>query len=106
MSEVNSIKVNISNRSYPLRVTKEEEEKVMLAVQAINTKLKEFEDSYAVKDKQDLLAMCALQFATAANNNNKQTKKEVTSNDHEVTEQIDSLKFLIDDYLATETSTV
>src|SRR5438132_558490 len=101
MSELNSIKVTISNRSYPLRVTKEEEEKVMLAAQAINNKLKEFEDSYSVKDKQDLLAMCALQFASAANTNHKQGKKE-TDSEKEVSHRIDSLKLLIEDYLATE----
>ena len=71
MSELNSVKVSIGNRTYPLRVSKEEEEKVQQAAQAINKRLKEFEDSYAVKDKQDLLAMCALQFATEAMGHHK-----------------------------------
>ena len=102
MGEINSIKVSISNRTYPLRVTKEEEEKVMLAAQAINKKLKEFEDGYAVKDKQDLLAMRALQFATAANSPNKQASTENSTNSSDTSDQIDSLKRLIEDYLATE----
>ena len=30
----------------------------------LNETLKQFEESYSVKDKQDVLAMCALKFAT------------------------------------------
>src|SRR6187399_1071209 len=99
MGELNSVKVTISNRSYPLKITKEEEEKVMQAAQAINNKLKEFEDSYAVKDKQDLLAMCALQYATELLGNQKQDKK---AGQNETAGQLDYLNLLIDEYLATE----
>jgi cell division protein ZapA (FtsZ GTPase activity inhibitor) len=99
MSELNSVKVSIGNRTYPLRVSKEEEEKVQQAAQAINKRLKEFEDSYAVKDKQDLLAMCALQFATEAMANQKQDKK---AGQNETAGQVDYLNLLIDEYLATE----
>lgn len=59
-----SIKVNIANRIYPLTVKQEEEEYIRLAAKEINEMIKEYEQNYAVKDKQDLLAMCALQFAT------------------------------------------
>lgn len=99
MSELNSVKVSISNRSYPLRVSKEEEEKVVQAAQAINKRLREFEDNYAVKDKQDLLAMCALQFATEAMGHHKQDKK---SGQDDAADQVDYLKLLIDDYLASD----
>ena len=99
MSELNSVKVSIGNRTYPLRVSKEEEEKVQQAAQAINKRLKEFEDSYAVKDKQDLLAMCALQFATEAMGHHKQDKK---AGQNETAGQIEQLTLLIDEYLATE----
>ena len=97
MGELNSVKVSIGNRSYPLKITKEEEEKVLQAAQAINKKLKEFEENYAVKDKQDLLAMCALQFATEAINHAKSE-----GNNEKAVEQIDYLSLLIDDYLASE----
>jgi cell division protein ZapA len=59
-----SIKVNIANRVYPLTVKPEEEESIRKAVKAINEMIKEFEHNYAVKDTQDLLAMCALQFGS------------------------------------------
>lgn len=59
-----SIKVNITNRVYPLTVSQSEEEGIRLAAKKINEMVKDYEQNYAVKDKQDLLAMCALQFAT------------------------------------------
>jgi cell division protein ZapA len=31
--------------------------------------MKQFEENYAVRDKQDVLAMCALQFASQAEQN-------------------------------------
>lgn len=61
-----SIKVKIANRIYPMKVNLQEEEGIRKAVNEINERIKQYEQSYAVKDKQDLLAMCALQFATEA----------------------------------------
>jgi cell division protein ZapA len=59
-----SIKVNIADRFYPLSVTAEQEEQVRKAAKLINDKLKVFEKQFAVKDKQDILSMCALELAT------------------------------------------
>jgi len=42
-----------------------EEEGIRAAVKKINDLIKKFEQSYEVRDKQDVLAMCALQFASA-----------------------------------------
>jgi cell division protein ZapA (FtsZ GTPase activity inhibitor) len=101
MGELNSVKITIGSRTYPIRVTKEEEAKVQEAAQVINKRLKELEESYAVKDKQDLLAMCALQFATeAVGHHIKHDKKNLKAD--AVSEQIDYLKLMIDDYLASE----
>lgn len=63
MGEI-SIKINIVDRVYPLRVTTEEEEVIRYAAKLINEKIKELQDNYAVTDKQDLLSMCVLQYAT------------------------------------------
>jgi len=59
-----SIKVTIANRVYPLSIDRTEEEGVRKAAAAVNDLVKEYENSYSVKDRQDLLAMCALEFAT------------------------------------------
>jgi len=58
------IKVSIADRVYPLNINREEEEKIRLAAKKIDGILKKYEEDYAVRDKQDLLAMCALQLAS------------------------------------------
>jgi cell division protein ZapA (FtsZ GTPase activity inhibitor) len=63
MSE-HSIQVTIGGRSYSPTVSKEEVDQVLKAAGLINERIAAYEKAYAVKDKQDLLAMCCLQFAT------------------------------------------
>ncbi len=59
------IKVTIGDRVYPLTIRNEgEEEGIRAAVKKINELLKNFEKNYEVRDKQDVLAMCALQIAS------------------------------------------
>ncbi len=59
------IKVTIGDRVYPLTIRDEsEEEGIRAAVKKINDLVKKFEQNYEVRDKQDVLAMCALQFAS------------------------------------------
>ena len=64
MSEKLKIKVTIGDRVYPLTIKTSEEEGVRRAVKKIGELSKKFSQSYAVQDKQDVLAMCALQFAS------------------------------------------
>ena len=58
-----SIKLTIANRVYPLSIKRSDEENVRKATKLIESSIKEYEANYSVRDKQDLLAMCALQFA-------------------------------------------
>ena len=64
------IKLNIGNRIYPLNVNTEQEEVLRKVAKEINEMIIKYEKSYAVKDKQDSLAMCALEIFT---NNKKIT---------------------------------
>ena len=64
------IKLTIANRVYPLNFPLEQEEGLRTASKKIDLMLKHFEDNYAVKDKQDVLAMCALQLATQTEEEN------------------------------------
>lgn len=59
-----SIKIKIANRVYPLTVDASEEEGIRNAAEKINQSIDDFERLYAVKDKQDLIAMAALKVAT------------------------------------------
>ena len=103
MGELLSVKVSIANRNYPLRITSEEQEKVMSAAENINNRIREFEDNYAVKDKQDLLAMCALQFASEAMGSKKNSSDQLKS---ETEENISYLNNLIDEFLQKEDSSI
>ena len=58
------IKVNIAGRQYPLSVEEENEEVVRNASKNIEALSKNIENGFEVNDKQDTLAMCALQLAT------------------------------------------
>ena len=57
------IKVALGGRTYPLTSPRGEEEQVRKAVAMIQQTVTRFEERYAVGDKQDALAMCALQLA-------------------------------------------
>ncbi|RYM32989.1 cell division protein ZapA [Brumimicrobium glaciale] len=88
MSKV-SIKIVIAGRNYPLTINEGEEELVRKAVEDINTNVQKLQESYAVKDMQDLLAMTSLQLATRANTAPSDGKERVLK-----TEMLDALKVL------------
>ena len=59
------INIVIAGRTYPLSVNNiKEEEGMRKAAIAINNLISMYEQNYAVSDKQDVLAMSALQFAS------------------------------------------
>ena len=64
MDEKLKIKLSIADRVYPLTVEMSQEEGLRSASKKIDVMIKQFEENYAVRDKQDVLAMCALQFAS------------------------------------------
>ncbi|SRR6056297_2084913 len=59
-----SIKVNIADRFYPLRIDVNDEEKIRRAAKIINDKILSYKKKYTDKDTQDFLSMAALQFVT------------------------------------------
>lgn len=65
MSEL-SIKVSIAGRVYPLTISAADEEIVRKAARRVDDQIKQLQSVYAVKDRQDLFAMAALQSATLA----------------------------------------
>ena len=54
-----SIKIKIADREYPMKVKREDEERVRTASRFINDKLKSYKEQFGIDDKQDLLAMVA-----------------------------------------------
>jgi cell division protein ZapA len=64
MEDKLSIKVNVADRYYPLKIDRKDEEKIRNAARMINEKVLQYRQKYADKDTQDFLAMAALQFVT------------------------------------------
>lgn len=61
------VKINIAGRQYPLTIDSSEEVAVREAGKEINQMIENFEKKYAVTDKQDAIAMAALQIAAKYN---------------------------------------
>jgi cell division protein ZapA len=59
-----SIKVNVADRYYPLKIERRDEEKIRKAARLINEKVLQYKQRYLDKDVQDFLAMAALQYVT------------------------------------------
>lgn len=76
MSDQLKIKVKIADRVYPLTIRRYEEESLRMATRQIEEIVRRYEENYAVKDKQDLLAMCALQLATRIEKTGKNSEQE------------------------------
>jgi cell division protein ZapA (FtsZ GTPase activity inhibitor) len=64
MDDKLSIKVNVADRYYPLKIERKDEEKIRKAARLINEKVLQYKQRYQDKDVQDFLAMAALQFVT------------------------------------------
>ena len=59
-----SIKLHVANRIYPMKIERKSEEFIRNAIKTIEERLKFYEENYAIKDKQDLLAMCLIEYAS------------------------------------------
>ena len=94
MNEI-SISLPIGDRSYRLSVEKEHEELFRKAAKLIDKRIKDYSGSYAYKDKQDLLAMVALEYATGylqndqlLSENEMQWMEKLLAIDHALDEQL------------------
>ena len=59
-----SIKVNICDRFYPLRIKSSKEAGVRSAAKTINERSRYYIQNFSVQDKQDALSMVSLELAT------------------------------------------
>ncbi len=96
MSNPLKIKLSIADRVYPLNIPPEQEEGLRKATKKIEAMIKQFENSYAVRDKQDVLAMCALQFATQVEQKNIDNQTDT----QQVEEQLNALNQLLQEHLS------
>ncbi len=97
MAEQLKIKLSIANRVYPLTISPNQEEGLRKAAKKIEAMIKQFEQSYSVRDKQDVLAMCALQFASQTEQ--KTIDKETVN--EQVQEKLSALNDLLHEHLSS-----
>ena len=88
-----SIKINIGGRIYPMKIERDAEEGIRKTVKKNEERMKYYQQNYAIKDKQDLLAMCLIEFAS---------KYETVSNkkvleDDDIEDQLKMLNSLLAD---------
>ncbi|HIC31890.1 MAG: cell division protein ZapA [Flavobacteriaceae bacterium] len=96
MADTLKIKLSIANRVYPLTIAPSQEEGLRLAAKKIEAMIKQFEQSYSVRDKQDVLAMCALQFASQVEQ--KALDKEYVS--EHIEEKLNALNDMLQTHLS------
>lgn len=95
MSDTIKIKLKIADRVYPLTISSNQEESLRVSAGKIDSMMKQLENNYAVRDKQDVLAMCALQYAA-------QLEIKLQNNtESESSEKVNELISLIDLHLST-----
>ena len=95
MSDQLKIKLSIANRVYPLTISPQQEEGLRKATKKIEAMIKQFEQSYSVRDKQDVLAMCALQFAAQVEQ--KSIDREYVN--EEVQQKLEALDHLLSKHI-------
>jgi len=88
-----SIKLHIANRIYPMKIERKSEEYIRNAVKQIEGRLKFYEENYAIKDKQDLLAMCLIEYASKFESVNNKNVVE----DDGLTEKLSEIEAILND---------
>ena len=86
------IEIKIASRIYPININSDEEDMVLDCAQEITNILRQFEEKYSVTDKQDALAMVAIQLAIRE----AKLKKQMKDNEEITAERISKLLELID----------
>jgi len=89
------INVAVAGRNYPMNIDRKDEESIRNAVSTIDKMVKSFESKYAVRDKQDVLAMCCVQFASKL----EKLQGRADIDDQELQNQLDTLDVLLSEVL-------
>ncbi len=92
MGEKLSIKLHIANRIYPMKIERDSEEYIRTAVKKIEGRLKFYEENYAIKDKQDMLAMCLIEYASKFESVNNKNVIE----DDGLTDKLNEIEAILD----------
>jgi len=90
-----SIKVQVADRTYPISVDVGEEEMVRQAAGLVSERVRELE-SVHTNDRQDALAMCALQYALGV----LEAEREAYRQEDDLREKMNELDGMLDGFFA------
>lgn len=85
------VNIRVAGRNYPLVVQSEEEEILRIAAKKIEKYINTFEKNYNISEKQDALAMAALQLASELEN----ILREKSNEQNEILLKINKIKKLL-----------
>jgi cell division protein ZapA (FtsZ GTPase activity inhibitor) len=96
MEDKLSIRISIAEKYYPLKVKREEEERIRKAAKLINDQLLRYKQTYSGKEVSDFMAMVSLDFATKFLELEEKMDEtpiieKVTSLNEEITEYLDNV---------------
>jgi cell division protein ZapA len=100
MDDKLSIRVNVADRYYPLKIDRDNEEDIRKAARLINEKVLQYKQKYVDKDIQDFLAMASLQYVI------KMLELEENNNKENLSESLRELGSSIDEVLGKKSSEV
>ena len=93
-----TISVSIADRPYRMTIKRDEEEIVRKAADEINKNIKHYSNNFAFNDRQDLLAMVALEKATSA----LMSKTEIVDADQKILSTLSEIDNILSENLVTE----
>jgi len=97
MSEKIKIKLTVADRMYPLTISPDQEASLRSSAKKVDEMSKQLQQNYAVRDKQDVLAMCALQYAAQLENQLEKNNLKESPSD-KVSELIDLIDVHLSNY--------
>ncbi len=100
MDDKLSIRVNVADRYYPLKIDRDNEEDIRKAARLINEKVLQYKQKYVDKDIQDFLAMASLQYVI------RMLELENNSEKEDLSESLKELTSDIDEILGKKSSEV
>lgn len=91
MEELIPVTLWIAGRGYRIKIKKEEEAAIRLAVKIADDRITELRSSFAGKDDQDFIAMCLLMYATDQVTENHEMNANQKHHIQEMIKQIDKV---------------
>jgi len=91
--ESKQISVIIAGRGYPLKIKEGEEDAIMMIADEVNKRIREYQEVYPNREKQDWLGMAILSYAI------ERFQSEKAMTDSKLVQRFDEVEHYLDDLL-------